>query len=147
MKAYEEVIKCKNSLPNKITLHDAVITGCKLKESRLTLRFNGGFMFIQSSRTAPEEWAESGNVVFEDIDPDFCEFSILGNKKYRSYKLDQLCKLLKKDSVRRFEIVDEYYGYSSALFCGYFWYKSKHKQFQIKLHYYGNMIYKYERER
>lgn len=100
-------------------------------------------MFIQSSRNASEEWAESGKVVFEDIDHDFCEFNVLGKKKWRKYELQKLEKFLKKDSVCRFEIVDEYYGYSSAMFCGYFWHKGKHKQFQVKLCYYGDIIYKY----
>lgn len=147
MKNYEELVKSRNTLPDRITLHDAVITDCKLEEKDFALIFGKGFMFVQSDRNAAEQWAEYGKVVFEDVDDDFCEFNVLENKKFRTYELQRLRKLIKKESVHRFEIVDEYYNYSSAMLCGYFWCKNKLKQFQIKLHYFGDMIYRYKRER
>lgn len=143
----KELVKERNGSPDKITLHDAVITDCKLDLNRLTLVFDRGFMFIQSDRNAAEKWAEYGKVVFEEVDADFCEFNVLGKKKYRTYELSDLNKFLKKKSVGCFELVEEYYNYSSAMLCGYFRHKSNLKQFQIKLHYYGDMVYKYEKER
>lgn len=136
-------IKPKRILPNKVILHDAVITECTLKKDFFKLIFSGGFQLITENGNA-EVWAKSGSVTFEKIDPDFCSFSVIGRKKHREYEISEFLELLKHKKTKQFEIVDEYYGFSSIMLCGYFWHKHKHKKFQIKLYYKGDMVYESE---
>lgn len=137
-------IKPKNGFPEEISLHDARIKSCRVENDTLILEFERYQVFTHSSDH--ELWADGGKVAFYDFDDyeGLKTFRIMGKNKVKEYTFKEFKKLLKHGEITQMEIIDEYYRWISAMYCGVLRYKGKWRKFQLELHYLGDMIYEYE---
>ena len=127
------------------TFHDSVVTRIEVGDGKLVMFFADGFL------EAPEKAGGKvrkvfGRVEFEDIDPDFCEVTLLkADKKGKlSGKKIDLKKFLKKYEGSSFEIVDASYGFNTAKFEGELFKKDRTlagQQILLSIYYFGDMIY------
>lgn len=131
-------------LQKEVILHDAVISGCKIKNQNFIIDFAGGFMLNDRSIHGQEIWTDSGRVIFEKIDFESSQFTVFYKNKHKTYTLNEFKRLVNNKKLNRIEIIEEFYGFSSALYSGYLFQKENHRSFQLKLYMFGDIIYKYK---
>lgn len=127
------------------SFHDCIVTRIEVGDGKLVMFFADGF------QEAPEKAGDPvrkvfGRVEFEDIDPDFCDVTLLkSDKKGKlSGKKIDLKKFLKKYEGASFEIVDASYGFNTAKFEGELIKKDRiysGQQVLLSIYYFGDMIY------
>lgn len=127
------------------SFHDCLVTRIETGDGKLVLFFAEGF--LKAPEVAGEESRRVyGRVEFEDIDPDFCDVTLLkADKKGKlSGKRIDLKKFLKKYEGASFEIREASYGFNTAKFEGELIKKDRiysGQQLLLSVYYFGDMVY------
>ena len=127
------------------SFHDCVVTRIEVGDGKLALFFAEGFLEAPEVPGGPVRRV-FGRVEFEDIDPDFCDVTLLkADKKGKlSGKRIELKKFLKKYEGSSFEIVEASYGFNTAKFEGELFKKDRiyaGQQILLSVYYFGDMVY------
>lgn len=138
-----EFIRKKGSVVNEVSVHDSRIEKLKLKDDELTIVLDRCSVCI-----GDDERSECGpaSIRLQKFDND--EFVsnclILGKRKHRKVSFDKFAEMLEKGDIRNVEIIDVFYRNIDILLVGVLWKKKKWKEFQLRLCYFGDMVFGYE---
>lgn len=143
MKTYKNIeIKQRD-----FSLHDTNIIDVYMDGDDLILKTSSGYVNLVENKQV------DGNIRIKDISLEDSyvylmkyEKVLCGNPgKFTGEKL-RLKKFLKKfkEGQDHFDIIDEYYGYMSLSFGGFFTHKDKIKEIRLDLFYRGDLIYEVE---
>ena len=127
------------------SFHDCLVTRIEVGDGKLVLFFAEGFLKAPEV-PGGETSRVYGRVEFEDIDPDFCDVTLLkADKKGKlSGKRIDLKKFLKKYEGSSFEIMEASYGFNTAKFEGELIKKDRvysGQQLLLSVYYFGDMVY------
>ena len=120
----------KNSYPS-ITLHDCTVESVRLEKQDIVFMFDDGGFWI--SKEHPQNpFGESlrtgqAELRFTNVDPGFLSISVYHVWRFAGRRVFTTRRKLSFDDFAAkinsgmwaFEVVDEYYGYRRAMFCGY----------------------------
>lgn len=129
------------------SLHDFRINGMDFIEGDLNLSFENGFMNLDGQDHPDLQ----GNIVIEQVDPDFCEVVIQGKggKKggFRGEKLT-ITEFTEKYKSYSFEVIDEYYGWHRLHLAGWLWMPGTYpKDMTLSIGYFkGDVVYNTDEE-
>ena len=114
-----------------IILHDCIIKGIRIENQNIIFEFDEfGFWISKNHKDNPfDEILRTGLSELKLINVDFDFFSVYTDSKLplvkgtltrikKNITLDEFIFKLNKGEWK-FEFVDEYYAYKSAMFCGY----------------------------
>lgn len=123
-------------------LHDCHINGINVSDGNIMLTVKDVFYTINGPDVR-------GNIIVENVDPDFCEVIIQGKGgKMGGFRGEKLTipEFTEKYKGFSFEVIDEYYGWRKLQFAGWLWMPDSYpKDMTLSISYFkGDIVYNTE---
>jgi len=138
-----EYIRKKGSVVSEVSVHDSRIEKLKLKGDELTIVLDRCSVCIGDDERSEFRPAFIRLEKF-DNDEFMSNCRIFGKRKYKSVNFGKFAKMLKNGNIRDVEIIDVFYRNIDIMLIGVLRKNKKWKEFQLRLSYYGDMVFGYE---
>ena len=138
-----EYIRKKGSVVSEVSVHDSRIEKLKLKGGELTIVLDRCSVCIGDDERSEFRPAFIRLEKF-DNDEFMSNCRIFGKRKYKSVSFGKFAKMLKNGNIRDVEIIDVFYRNIDIMLIGVLRKNKKWKEFQLRLSYYGDMVFGYE---